>query len=379
MGLWVAALVAITLLAPSPAGASRAGELILEAEETVLRLHDLPSGYEIGYDDGCEMFKPSDLEKLQALDRWVVKYQPAWCKFPYERRFRAPSTAPTPPDLTAETISVPSVKGAADGLAIFHRLLQRFGRWQSEGAISIGAGGPVASLYHLNAKGRQSSLVLWQNNKLLSAIEVSGDVAESSDEVALYYAEIQQRRIESPSPYTEAERDDTEVELDDPNLKLPVYWLGHTFEPGNGLPSTELQTATVSEEQGLPGSKVELRYDGFNLETWTRRGWKLVQDSVFRKLNHPRCTRTYAFKWERGHAIISAGYRRRTFDAGCPDFPPNRFWAAAHISGVVIGVNQTTCRCLSPGFGPYSESLQGMKAILRGLTLRPKPNYSAAL
>lgn len=221
-------------------------------------------------------------------------------------------------------------------------------------------------------------MLLWRHGSLLAAIEVIGRAPESTDRAALYYAQIQQQRLESPSPYLEAERDDTEVELDDPDLNLPVYWLGPLFEPENGFPAAELQTADVVEENGLPGVKLELRYDGFNLETWTRRSWQRFQDSYFRKINHPPCTRTAAFEWAQGHALIHGGYRRRTFKDGCPSYPPTRYWAVAWIGGVVVGVNQTTCRCLSPGFGPLSESPQGMKTILRRLALRPKPAYPAA-
>jgi hypothetical protein len=216
---------------------------------------------------------------------------------------------------------------------------------------------------------RSGSLVIWRQDRFLSGMTVAG-LSAPDDRPALRLAARQQERVLAPTPYTEAERDDTEVALDDPNLKVPVYWLGRNFAAGNDLVTTNLETATAVEEDGLPGAKLILRYDVLNLETWTRRGWKRFQDSFLGRLNRPPCTRTTAFEWEQGHARISAGYRRRTFEE-CPQYPPTRYWAVAHIGGVVIGVNQTTCRCLSPGSGP--TSLRGMKAILRGLGLRPKP------
>jgi hypothetical protein len=377
MGKALGLVAALALLAaPAANGAAGpSGKLIASAEETVLRLHDLPPGYQVGGESGCEAVEPTGIPKLHALDEWTAKSRPAACDFEYDRHFQVPGSQPAPPFIDADVIAARSAEDAAVGIQTLRGLIGRMTRFQPHGTVSIFPGGPTASLFrHQEGEGYESSL-LWQYGRLIAAVEVSETSLQGSDEAALYYAQAQQRRLESPSPYTEAERDDSEVELDDPNLRLPVYWLGSTFEPGNGFSPAKLWTATAIEKGGLPGVKLELRYDGFNLETWTEQSWKRFQESFFRKINHPRCTRTIAFEWEQGHAVLSAGYRRRTFEGGCPDFPPTRYWAAAHIGGVVVGVNQTTCRCLSPGFGPYSESLRGMKALLRSLVLRPKPVY----
>jgi hypothetical protein len=379
LGLAAAALA--LLAAPAAEAASRqSSKLAANAEETVLRLHDLPPGYVIEGDSGdCDGFEPTGIDGLKALDRWVIENGPEGCEFEYERRFSVPGYGPTPFRVVGETIGTPNAKAAVEGAGILLRVIPRLTKWQHRGTASIGAGGPTATLFHYRARfggePEPVSLLVWHHGKLLAALEVNGMTPQDNDSAALHYAQIQQRRLESPSPYTEAEQDDTEVELDDPNLTIPVYWLGRVFAPGNRWPATELETADAVEEDGLPGVKLSLRYGGFNLETWTRQGWKRFQDSFLGKLNRGRCTRTTAFEWGQGHALISAGYRRRTFDEGCPDFPPTRYWAVAHVGGVVIGVNQTTCRCLSPGFGLYSSSLRGMKVILRGLSLRPKPVY----
>jgi len=375
------AAVLILLIAPTAEAASKpSGKLRAGALETVLRLHDLPPGYVIAYGSDCTAFEPSGLRALSAYDRWVVENRPEGCEYGYERRFQVPGSEPTPLLVKGETINTPSDRASAQGFAILSRLVSRLTDWRRVGPISLGPTGPTATLYHFKegfpVGRRPVSVLVWRHGKLFAALEAGGLTPTANDSAALRYAQVQQRRLESPSPYTEAERDDTEVELDDPSLKVPVYWLGPDFN--GGLGGAELQTVDVIDEDGLPGVKLELRYDGFNLETWTRESWKRFQDSFFRKINRPPCTRTFAFEWEQGHATISAGYRRRTFDKGCPDFPPTRYWAAAQIGGVVVGVNQTTCRCLSPGSGPYSESLRGMKAILRGLALRPKPDYSVA-
>jgi hypothetical protein len=377
MGKALGLVVALALLAaPAAEGAAGpSGKLIASAEEAVLRLHDLPPGYRVGGESGCKSVEPSGIAKLHALDSWIAKSRPAACDFEYDRRFQVPGSAPAPPFIDADIIATRSAEDAAAGVRTLQRLIRQVTKYRPQETVSIVPGGPTATLFRRKAGPGNEALLLWQYGKLIAAIEVSEASLHSSDDTAIYYAQVQQRHLESPSPYTEAERDDTEVDLDDPNLTLPVYWLGSMFEPGNGFFPAELWTATAIEKGGLPGVKLELRYDGFNLETWTEQSWRRFRASYFRKINHPPCTRTVGYEWSGGHAVISAGYRRRTFAEGCPDFPPTRYWAAAHIGGVVIGVNQTTCRCLSPGFGPYSESLRGMKTVLRSLVLRPQPVY----
>jgi hypothetical protein len=355
------------------------GKLLAGSEETVLRLHDLPPGYVIEGESDCEAWELTEVAAFKALDRWISENWPEGCRFQYERRFAVPGYGPTPFRVIGQTVNTPSPRAAAEGVETLSRLISRVTKARRRGTISIGAGGPTATVFHFRGRfggdPEPVSSLLWHHGKLLAVIEVSGMTFQENDAAALHYAQIQQRRLEAPSPYTEAERDDTEVELDHPGLQVPVYWLGRAFDPGKGWGAAELQTANVVGEDGLPGVKVILRYDGFNIETWTRQGWERFQGSYLGKVNRPPCTRTTAFEWEHGHAVISAGYRRRTFDEGCPSFPPTRYWAVAHVGGVVIGVNQTTCRCLSPGSGPYSSTLRGMKTILRGLTLRPKTTY----
>jgi hypothetical protein len=372
-------LVALALLAaPMAAGAAgSSARLIASAEETVLRLHDLPPGYSISGDSDCDAIPRIQIKKYRALDRWIGDVRPRVCRFVYERRFEVPGLEPEPAQVKGEVIATPSKAAATRGWRVFRRLIARVPSLEARGSTPIGSAGPSALL--LRRKGRAAgtetaSMLLWRDGKLLALVEAGGLDPEENDAAALHYAQIQQGRLEAPSPYTEAERDDTEVELDDPNLTVPVYWLGRDFAAGD-LGSTELQTATAARWQLPPGVELELRYDGFDLKTWTEQSWKRFQATFFRKINHPPCTRTTSYEWKQGHAVISAGYRRRTFEHGCPHFPPTRYWAAAHIGGVVVGVNQTTCMCLSPGSGPYSESLRGMKAILRGLVLRPKPVY----
>jgi hypothetical protein len=216
-----------------------------------------------------------------------------------------------------------------------------------------------------------------RQGRLIAAVSSHGMTPAENDQAALHLAQIQQSRIEAPSPYTEAERDDREVPLDDPGLEVPVYWTGNPFRPGHGLPATKLEKAfKIDGPHGGPtGQKLNVYYDDFSLGTWTRRSWKHYKRDIVGTRNlRARCPRTTTVKLERGHAMVYAGYGRARLRT-CPDSPPDRYWAVAHIGRTVVGVNFINCiTCFEPGFGPYN-SLRGMKVILRGLTLRPQPVY----
>jgi hypothetical protein len=126
---------------------------------------------------------------------------------------------------------------------------------------------------------------------------------------------------------------------------------------------------------GPPGTRFRLDYEGFALYTWTRQSWKRFQRSALGELNRKgRCARTTEVELERGRAVIYADCGAR-HQGACPHHPPDRNWAIARISDMVIGVNLAICTlCLDSGEGPYN-SLRGMKAIVRALEVRPKPTY----
>lgn len=203
-------------------------------------------------------------------------------------------------------------------------------------------------------------------------LAAAGDDPQRNDRAALHFAQIQQGRLEAPTPYAEAERDDAEVALDDPSLGFPVYWVGPEFAPGNGLPATTLEDAFT--RYGPPGVKAELWYEAFDLSAWTEASWSRFTASGLGPVNlRARCTSKERFALPQGSAVIHA-----TFDGRfrrCPTRKPDRFYAVARIGGMVIGVNLSNCLKCRPGVsGPYG-SRRAVVAILRALTLRPKPVY----
>lgn len=381
--------VALLLVAAPAASAitEPTGELVAGSEETALRLHDLPPGYRLGDDGGCGPSIPGGEEgepkgRLQKrLLRWTVRYWPEGCTYQYEQIFEVPGLGPAPPLVEVETLNTPSEAAAVTGFRLINALVESYQPEADHGTVEISPGVEArvlrSSNFNVAGKGnRPGTVLLWHSGKLISYLEVAGQSPRRNTRAALHFAQIQQGRIEHPSPYTEAERDDTEVFLDNPALKFPVYWVGNPAE-GEKVPAGELEYAFAGTP-GLPGIKFELEYEEFGIVGWTQRSWKRFQSTVLGRLNLKRaCVHETEVELASGRGVVYAGYGRR-HPRPCPLSPPDDYWAIAHLGRMVIGVNLTLCTgCLRPGSGP-DNSLAGMEALLSALKARPKPVYSAA-
>jgi hypothetical protein len=382
---------ALLLLATPPASAldEPTGDLVAGSEETVLRLHDLPAGYQVGSDSDCGPLSPGGEEGDPAgrLERrylrWVFENWPEGCFYEYERAFEVPGALPSPPLVEVETINTAREEVAVRGHELYSALLNRFTKKRDRKTVTIAPFGVQALLIRSRdalvegRKGQAGSFLIWRHGKLIALLQVAGLKPPQNDRAALRLAEIQQARLEQPSPYAEVEKDDAEVPLDDPGLKLPVYWIGNPFQPGAGLPAATLEDTAVVTGPGEapPGQKIQLEYDSFWLATWTRASWKRFRGSVLGPLSlKARCARRTEVELDRGRAVVYAGYGRARLRT-CPNRAPDRHWAIAYVGGVVVGVNLAHCTgCLETDRGPY-DSLRGMETVLRGLVLRPKPVY----
>jgi hypothetical protein len=382
--------VAFVLLAAHGAAAfsEPSGKLVAGSEETVLRLHDLPPGYQVGDDSGCGPLGPLEGDSTPLTKRyesWVFKYWPEGCFYQYEQIFEIPGLGPAPPLVEAQTLNMPSEAAIAGGLKLYTAIRNRFEEARRRKTVSIAPSVAPAVLIRLKnelVEGKihqPATLLFWRFGKLISYVEAAGMSPRDNDSAALHFAQLQQERLEHPSPYTEAERDDSEIWLDDPGLKFPVYWAGNPFQLG-GHPPVELESAYTGYV-GPPGEKYQIDYDllevdGFRIDGWTRHSWKRFQRSALWKVNRPgRCTRTTEVELDLGRAVIYGSYDREP-PRSCPSDAPDRYYAIAHIGRMVIGVDLGNCLSCSPGAGsgPYA-SVRGMKAIVRSLVVRPKPVF----
>jgi hypothetical protein len=210
---------------------------------------------------------------------------------------------------------------------------------------------------------------------MLAAI---GPKLGENDRQAPALARLQLARIERPTPYVLAERFDGEVPLDDPALKQPVYWLGKDFSPAR-LPTTRfkgVETAEISRSREKAGRAMLLKYEepryaGPNIYEWNPHQWAAFQRS---ELSHVivswKCTQTRSIQLPEGTTTIYGGYRRDYAD--CPSEAPTIFTARVALPGVFLAVEPPVCvhPCASPN-APYG-SFEGMEAVVRALTLRPK-------
>lgn len=219
----------------------------------------------------------------------------------------------------------------------------------------------------------EASLLGWRSGGVLAAIFVQGGDAATNDREAVELARIQQQRIESPAPYTPAERYDREAGFENPAIKVPVYWLGRNFNPGGSLPAAKLQGAIAPSPspRGLPGEKLEVYYThDLSLGTWTIAGWqKFSATAKARRLMELPCTKTTQVQLAEGSATIYAAPRGDS--KPCASNPPVHYFAVAKIGGVAVAVNLESCpRCNSADAGSAYNSLAGMKAAVRALQPR---------
>ena len=386
----VAALVAIAgatafALAPDPEDPN---------ERLALRLSDLPPGYfpipigpeESGIEFLCEGVDPTEPSRI--LAKYVKRFDPVGCLGIYLRAYRVPGPAPTASVVGTGALRSNTIAGAVAGFAVAGELLGKLvekrrdlEEWAPEETV-----GEATRLFHWHhiprtylRNDRRGSFLVWRSGRVVSAAFAAATSFADSDRIALELAQRQQVHIEHPTVYTEAERDASEVGLDDPATTFPVRWLGHDFAPGHGLPRATLREAgaapLIGSGSDSTGKQLQLDYSqGIEIEGWTEEGWRrFVETPEGRELKADNCAEPIAVPGIKGRARVFTGH---VLGYGPCGRSPKRYYAIVHVGGTVIAVNFGGCPDCIPRT-PYN-SLQGMKAIIRGLELRPQPVFETA-
>jgi hypothetical protein len=376
--------VAVVALRQGTSGASRVPED--PAERMVLRLHDLPLGYYLlDFSEGAE--QPFECEELRPTDpglrlkSFVRRFAPRGCLGLYLRAYRIPGAASAAVVGTG-AMDTGSAEAAQIGLELAPNLLAKLTEERLEEVPAPQAVGDAARLFHWKhapaffRSTHLGSFLAWRSGSALAAVFASAGPLATSDWIVAELAERQQAHVANPTPYTRAERNSSEVLLDDPALTFSVHWLGRNFDPGHGLPPIRLQWGgTPPRGEALPGQKLSLSYSkSVYLDSWTRTGWKrFLSTRGSRIMRTWHCTESVDVEIPGGHARVFAAHGR-DFHV-CPDRPPSLFFAFAYIDGTVTAVDFISCRhCGQVPYGPYN-SLRGMKEVVRGLRLRPEPVY----
>jgi hypothetical protein len=216
----------------------------------------------------------------------------------------------------------------------------------------------------------EASLLAWRSGGVLAAVFVQGGDAATDDREAVELARTQQQRIENPTPYSPAERYDHEAGLEDPAIKMPIYWLGRVLHPGGSLPPARLigGGAVGTLVDGLPGQKLGLYYgQGLRLTSWTAAGWeRFSQTRLGSQMIGWDCTKARKVALPEGSATLYAAYAK-DFKT-CPHKAPPRHFAVAEAGGVVTAVNFLSCgECNPIDYGTAYNSTVGMKAVVKAL------------
>jgi hypothetical protein len=219
--------------------------------------------------------------------------------------------------------------------------------------------------------------VIWRNGNMLAVVFAGGIGLgrERAPGVAVGLARKQQARIEHPKPPRNTDDDERQLQLDNPELDVPVYWLGTRFDPSGALPALKLYKGRAYPGGGRPeiGFEVELDYErGVRIHLWKPAAWQRAKHGLpGRLVLADGCTRATPVAIEGGKAVIYAGYAKPS-QPPCPERPPDLFFANATLDDVVVRINAPLCfyPCSQRvGKDPYN-SAAGMEAVLRGLRLR---------
>lgn len=326
----------------------------------VLQPRDLSRGYEYGDDTVCGYPDASEgdwpkLEPLFAEERpnsCIMELQWVWgVEPPYTRGVASAAYVFRDADSARRAFE------ARNELALYTASLS------VEETKSVELGNEAKQLRGQGLNNPASGIV-WRYGNVVAIVIVE----PTKDKAARELAKKQQARLKRPSTSVPKQpENDPELRLDDPGLKLPVYWLGRSYDPPNDLPPLKLESSRVGG--GGPGQSIQLWYNGVTLDTWRLDAWRKFRHTRLGRLiwDSP-CARKTVVDVEGGRAEIFEGYAAPyPVKRPCPRQPPNRLIAHVYYEKVVVAVNMPYCyQCATPSTGPYG-TLAAMKILVRSL------------
>jgi hypothetical protein len=361
------------LLAPAHAGSA------VEPATAVLSTSDLPRGYRFDPDDSVcgPVVITGESNAPPALAGLFVQTTPQVCHRDFKRVWATASIGPA--SISSIAFVFADEDGARRAFAARLELAQLVVHIRPSKSANLELGDEAVLL---EGPG--------PNNPLAAAVWRSGSVVallatEPADSTRTRSLASTQQSLIAGGTSPPAVGDDLELELDDPSIQPPVYWLGREFTPGGALPKLSLRAAErLSEHPGEgQGSSVRLSYasavrgtSGVRLDLFTPVRWtRFSKTRLGRLIWDSPCARKTELKLSNGRAEIYAGYSASTpLRKPCPRTPPDRVIAHVYKPGVVLYADMPFCfTCARPGPGtrPY-ETVAGMRAIARGLALRPR-------
>jgi hypothetical protein len=361
----VRALILLAALSALLAASAPAGAVV--PADLALRLTDVDPGYLVDdetcepttfYDDG-----PSDVLK-QAGDLHHVG-----CRIGFHRVWKTPGTPPSPLGVSSYVFEFDSADGPQAALTRPRDAVAFLSGSAPEVVQPAPAVGDEAVLLH----GKMpfpirhpwwSTTVLWRSGTVLAAVQTTSR-SDAGLQAALRLAAVQQARIASPTPLSPEDNDDAEVGLENPNLRLPIYWLGRDLAARGRLPELSLDLSASLRIRGIETAYLDYGDDGVGITVARPRLLRLpIFRRDLRRLSHDPCTRRERVALPSGHATIWSPRGLRCRARGADPF------AIAHLPGVVALVGLDAER---RGSARYATRV-GMLRLLRALRLRePRP------
>ena len=279
------ATVAVASLLVAGCGGGARGTHVQDPHAAVLRAGDMARGYAEGDDTACGI---ADTEEEDSpLARLFVEERPRACIIELARVWEG-GTGPR--GVTSAAYVFRNAAAAERGFRARSPLLEYSAslRMRTETGVDLG---DEARLVRGPGLNDPAVAVVWRSGNVVAILAVE----PASVRAALALARRQQRRILGPAPAPH--RVDTiELQLDDPALALPVYWLGRSFHPGHGLTELDLNDARAArtgaslEYVGVTGGRVtvwgkETRFALATVDSLRRRGggrrsWSFPRDPM---------------------------------------------------------------------------------------------------
>jgi hypothetical protein len=370
----VAAACAALLSVATPAPAAPA----LDPAQLTLRLSDLGPGYSADYGP-CERWPNAHQFWPRSLQRLAAGFGRRGCRIRFDQVWRKPDPA-RPAGIDSDAFIFDSTAGPEAATLHARALL----------ALAIGADRPdVAPIAPAGTIGDETHVfkvdsyegpgmaVMWRSGPVLALVHAVGRREAITQAVVLQLAAAQQARVASPTPLLPADLDGLEVPLDDPNLRLPVQWLGRELPARGGRPALSLIVVSGPARRPLHGEPhVTLQYGhpfrgGMNvdviIELWRRPA---AARRGIRAASSRRCLRRYDGGRDDVPATIFGSYEPRR--ARCEQGPPEVWAALALFRGVAVTVEAIGCSACRPGNANY-DSLAGLRAVLGALHPRTAP------
>lgn len=364
----LATLILASALVSGCGGGRTHAAHVTDPQAAVLRAGDLQRGYVEGDDTACGLASTEDPDS--ALGKLFLEERPRGCTIELQRVWEGGTG---PPGVTSAAYVFGSTAAAEAGFRDRDPLLEYSASVTARTGRRVDLG-DEARLARGRGLNDPAVAVVWRSGNVVAILAV--EPANAQD--ALTFARRQQKRIlgTAPAPHRV---DTTVLQLDDPSLTLPVYWLGRSFNPGGRLPQLDLNDAR--ETRTGPGDTVELEYTGvvygrvqaIGLQLWRPDAWRQFRKTRLGRLvwDSP-CAKAVTVRLSAGRAEIFTGYGApRPLRPPCPSRPPDRVVAHVYLPGVVVSIDMPFCYgCAAlETRNPY-ETVSAMTAIARGLRLR---------